>query len=502
MRPFLLATAGLAVLAVSACASNAPVRTPNVALPSAFSQPGQAAVALDRWWTSYNDPELTKLIEDALATAPDAQMIDQRLIEARATRASQIYSAYPTGNAVAGVTRADTSQLSGGNIFSVPGASTTYTANFDVSWEIDLFGRVRVARRAVDNNYAATRFNIEASRASLAANVADSLFNIRGLAQQLEDAKESQKIAANLNNAAQIRLERGFGAKLDVDRTGADLAQANATLVQTQSDLNTTKRTLLVLLGRAGDSIDTLPADPLTDAPPPAPTELPSQLLERRPDVRQAEQQLYLAIAQLKIDRLALFPKFTIMPGVGITDLQSFGITGFSQVGGAPSITVGPTTSKTSNWSIGGNISVPVLNRPQLLQTAKASGAKAEEAVITYEKTVQTAFGETDNLLVQYAADQSRLVLLVAGEAQARSAYDNTQLLYDRGLTDLTTLLQAEQAWRAARTGATSARTQALRRSVQAYKALGGGWTVPAGLPLPGPNDLKAVAAKPGVQQP
>jgi outer membrane protein TolC len=164
---------------------------------------------------------------------------------------------------------------------------------------------------------------------------------------------------------------------------------------------------------------------------------------------------------------------------------------------------VGPNTSKTSNWSIGGNISVPVLNRPELLQTAKASGAKAEEAVINYEKTVQTAFGETDNLLVQYAADQNRLALLTAGEAQARSAYDNTQLLYDRGLTDLTTLLQAEQAWRSARTGATSARTQALRRSVQAYKALGGGWTVPAGLPLPGPNDIKqADAAKPGVQQP
>jgi multidrug efflux system outer membrane protein len=496
MRNFLLATAGLAVLSLSACASNKPVSTPNVALPAAFSQAGQASVALDHWWTSYNDPELTRLVEDALATAPDARLIEQRLLEARATRSSQIFSAYPTGNLVTSATRSDTKQVSGGSIFAVPGGSTNYNANFDVSWELDLFGRTRTARRAVDNNYAATRFNIEASRASLAASVADSLFTIRGLAQQLADAKESQQVSAKLNSAAQIRLDHGFGAKLDVDRTGTDLANAKAAIVQTQSDLTTNRRTLLVLLGRAGDAVDTIPAVPTSYAPPPAPTELPSQLLERRPDVRQAEQQLYLAIAQLKIDRLALFPKFTISPGIGITRLNSVGLT---LINGA--FAPAPISSTTSNWSVGGNLSIPVLNRPQLLQTAKVSNAKAEEAVISYEKAVQTAFGETDNLLVQYAADQNRLALLTAGEVQARAAYDNTQLLYDRGLTDLTSLLQAEQAWRGARTGATGARTQALRRSVQAYKALGGGWTVPAGLPLPGPNDFKqAGAAKPGAQ--
>lgn len=502
MRLLLLATASLAVLGVSACASNKPVRMPDTHLPAQFSQPGEADVALDHWWTAYNDPELTRLVEEALATAPDAKLIQQRLLEARATRSSQIFSAYPTGNLVGKATRADTSQLSGGNVFSVPGESTTYSAQFDVSWELDLFGRTRTARRAVDNNYAATRFNIEASRASLAASVADSLFNIRGLAQQMADAKSAQTIAQNLNNSAKVRAEHGLGAQVDVDRTGADLAQANATVVQTESDLATARRTLLVLLGRGGDAIGSIPANPVTYAPPPAPKALPSELLRRRPDVRQAEQQLYLAIAQLKIDRLALFPKFTINPGIGLTDLKSVGITGFSQVGGAPVITVGPNNSYTSTWQIGGTLSIPVLNRPELLATARASGAKAEEAVITYEKTIQTAFGETDNLLVQYAADQNRLTLLSAGEHQAEAAYNNTKLLYDRGLTDLTTLLQAEQAWRTARTAATNARTQALRRSVQAFKAVGGGWNAPQGLPLPGPNDFKPAGATPATQHP
>jgi outer membrane protein TolC len=291
MRNFLLATAGMAVLGVSACASNKPVRVPDTHLPAQFSQQGQADVALDHWWTVYNDPELTKLVEEALATAPDAKLIQQRLLEARATRSSQIYSAYPTGNLVGKATRADTKQLSGGNIFSVPGESTTYAANFDVSWELDLFGRTRIARRAVDNNYAATRFNIEASRASLAASVADSLFNIRGLAQQLFDARDAQTIAQSLNTSAKVKAEHGLGAQVDVDRTGADLAQANAAVVQTESDLATSRRTLLVLLGRGGDAVSSIPANPVTYAPPSAPKALPSQLLERRPDVRQAEQQ-------------------------------------------------------------------------------------------------------------------------------------------------------------------------------------------------------------------
>jgi len=207
---------------------------------------------------------------------------------------------------------------------------------------------------------------------------------------------------------------------------------------------------------------------------------VPGQLLQRRPDVRQAEQQLYLALAQLKIDRLDLFPKFTIMPGVGLTQSEGVGLISF---GASP--TFGPTTTKTANWSIGGNLSIPVLNRPQLLAEARTSEAKAEQAVITYEKSVQGAYGEAENLLVQYGADKRGVDLLVVGEAEARKAYDAAKIRYDRGLDDLTAFLSAEQAWRGARTGLTSARTQALRRSVQTFKALGGGWTPINGMPQP-----------------
>jgi outer membrane protein TolC len=200
-------------------------------------------------------------------------------------------------------------------------------------------------------------------------------------------------------------------------------------------------------------------------APPPTPPEtVPGDLLRRRPDVREAEARVATALSQYRVDQLALFPTFTLKPGVGLqrTDQPSF-------------------TSTTENWSIGLNASVPVLNRGRLKQLAKVSGARAEEAVIAYEKAVQTAYGEAESDLVQLAADRNRAVILSAGEVQARAAFEAARKGYVAGLTDLSTLLQVEQSWRAARTALTAAQVQALRRSVQTFKALGGGWTPPQG---------------------
>jgi outer membrane protein TolC len=191
---------------------------------------------------------------------------------------------------------------------------------------------------------------------------------------------------------------------------------------------------------------------------------VPGELLQRRPDVREAEMRLAAAISQYKIDQLELFPKFTLRPGLGLqrTDQPSF-------------------TSTTAQWTLGVGMSVPVLDRPRLKQLAKVSGARAEEAVIAYEKTVQTAYAEAENAMVSLAADQNRVAILSAGEAQARSAYQASRARYAAGLEDLNATLSNEQAWRAARSALTAAQVQALRRSVQTFKALGGGWTPPPG---------------------
>jgi NodT family efflux transporter outer membrane factor (OMF) lipoprotein len=450
---------------LAACAGNDPVRAPRTELPGQFEAAAEAGVApLDRWWVAYNDPQLTALIEEALASSPDALTAQSRLEEARAQRLASLRSAWPQGNLVGNGRVQGTDQIAGTQSpFSSSGTSQFYSLDFDVSWELDVFGRTRTARRAVENDFAARIFNIEGTRAALAANVADSLFAARGLAQQLADSQETLRIVGEQQRIANLRAERGLGSQADAARTAAEFSQAQATALQLEAELNAARRTLLVLLGRGAESRAALPVAAELGAPPSPPATVPGELLQRRPDVREAEQRLSLALAQLRIDRLDLFPKFTILPGVGLTrSEQTFG---------------GQTFSSTMlNWSAGLGVSVPVLNRPQLIAEARVSGERAEQAVIAYERAVQTAYGEADNALLQLTADRNRLSLLEAGEQQARSAYESNRRLYDAGLSDLTTLLQTEQQWRAARSQATAARAQVLRRSVQAFKALGGGW--------------------------
>ena len=132
--------------------------------------------------------------------------------------------------------------------------------------------------------------------------------------------------------------------------------------------------------------------------------------------------------------------------------------------------------STTRNWSIGAGVTQPILAIPKLLQDLKAQNARTEQAVIAYEKAVQTAYGEADSALTRLDSDRRRVGLLADGEVRAARAYEASRVRYAVGLDDLTTALGAEQSWRATRSALTSAQVQALRRAVQTYKALGGGW--------------------------
>jgi outer membrane protein TolC len=150
-----------------------------------------------------------------------------------------------------------------------------------------------------------------------------------------------------------------------------------------------------------------------------------------------------------------------------------------------PSVSYNPTTNTLSPyqqatslgyWTWAGGVTVPLLDIPQLLFDAKAEDARAEQAAVAYEKSVQTAFGEAENALVGLAASRRAAAQLTDGELRARRAYDAAQTRYAMGLDDLTTALSAEEAWRTTRLALTTQRVQTLRRAVATYKALGGGW--------------------------
>jgi outer membrane protein TolC len=175
--------------------------------------------------------------------------------------------------------------------------------------------------------------------------------------------------------------------------------------------------------------------------------------------VRRAQAQVESASGRLLLQDLAFFPTFTLTPGVGWSRIVQPGF-----------------TSTSDSWTIGANITQPVFSIPKLLQDLAAQNARTEQAVIAYEKAVQTAFGEAESALVRLDSYNRRVAVLTEGERRAARAYEAARKGYSLGLTDLQTALSAEQAWRATRTQLTTAQVGGLRQAVTTFKALGGGW--------------------------
>lgn len=459
LRPAIL----IASLALAACAS---ARKPGVGLPAAYEAPAGIpadAAQLDQWWTVFGDPQLTSLVDTALAANPDARSAAARLAEARASATSALTRFLPQGDLAGSARRTHTEQLSGALInfpgFSTSGTTETETANLNVSWEIDLFGRIFAVNRAARGDLAAARFDYEGTRASLAAQVADAYFQARGLAIQLADAEQTVRIEEELYKIAAKRGQIGIAATSDADRLAGDLAQARSTRDNLAAELQAERRTLLILAGRPVEPTAAVEVAPNVGKLPPVPATVPSQLLARRPDVRRAQAQVQSASGRLLLADLAFFPTFNLTPGVGWTRSVQPGF-----------------RSTSDSWTIGGTLSQPVLSIPRLLADLKAQNARTEQAVIAYEKAVQTAFGEAETSLVRLSAYEKRISELSEGERRAGRAYEAARKGYSLGLTDLTTALQAEQSWRAVRSQLTAAQVAGLRQAVTTFKALGGGW--------------------------
>lgn len=458
------------------------ISKPDLRLPAHFEAPATApalaAAQLDRWWLIFDDPALTALENEALSSAPDARTAYSRLVQSGAVKHEQIAQTLPHGNISGSASKEHEVNIGAAqnSLFPIGGDYISESANLNVSWELDLFGRLAQQRKIANANFVATRFDIEGALASLVANVAADYFQATGLQIQIEDARETVRIDSGLTHVAQEKADRGLGAASDADRVAGDQAQAEAMLTDLQSQLHAVRRQLLILIGRGTAATDQIVLRDHTDDAPLVPAAVPGDLLQRRPDVRVAEAQLRSQKGTARLAHLAIFPTFTMQPGVGLSRTVT------PSVGFTPPNTFFPEQLATSIgfWTLGGGVSQPVLDIPRLLFEAKAQDAVTEQAVIAYEKTVQTAYGEAENALVSLDAAHKAVVILTKGEVRAKVAYDAAQRRYGMGLDDLTAALTAEQSWRSTRAALTSERVQALQRAVTTYKALGGGWAYAA----------------------
>ena len=446
------------------------VRKADVAPPAAYEAPRPpsddlAPAALNEWWKGYDDPQLNGLVDEALKNAPDANSALAVLAQAAAVRSQTLAKLnIPSGQLQSSATHTQTTVLGSsgnslGEIFTQPGGTESYSANFDVSWELDLFGRRAAGRRGADADFYTAAFTYEASRTSLIANVANSLFQARGLALQLQDAEDMARVDRELARLSTVRQKAGLAASSDVDQALAQSQAADAAAESYRAQLLAAQRSLLVLVGHGFHKVETLPTSSGVGSPPPIPATVPGDLLRRRPDVRAAEWRIVSAAATLKTADLALLPTINLQPGISLSkSTGAFGSTSFA-------------------WSIGGSLLAPILDRPRLIASIHAQRAVAEQNVIAYEKAVQTAYGDVETAFTYLESDGKRVRMLADAEAHAKAAYEKAKIGYARGLNDLTTVLQAETTWRSTRSQLSSARITQLERSVQAFKALGGGWS-------------------------
>ncbi len=459
------AAIALASGALAACAVGPNYRRPEVAVPAATrgaSGPAQAASLADEaWWDVFRDDVLRSLVADALRTGFDVRLAVQRVEEARALAGITRADYYPAVQLSAGWSRSRPSLY---NSPVPPEPIGLYDVNLGASWELDLWGRIRRTNEAALAQYLATEDARRGVMLSLVADVATGYFRLRSLDRQLEIAERTAAAFAQTSDLFHRRLTGGAASELETSSADASLASTRAVIPAIRSEIAAQENQLALLLGRPPGEIPRGAALDDQYLPPEVPAGLPSDLLERRPDLRAAEEQLIAANAVVGVATANLFPTISLTGAFG---------------GVAPEVNQLFGDGKT--WSVGAGLLTPVLQGGRLRHLKRAAVAQWEQAKTTYEQSVTSAFAETATALVAYR----NLADAEAEQARAVAAYrDAVRLANERyvaGLSDYLDVLQAQRQLYPAENALALARFARLAALVDLYKALGGGWKLSDG---------------------
>nr|WP_175429201.1 TolC family protein [Lysobacter enzymogenes] len=407
--------------------------------------------ALDAWWRGFDDAQLQALVERALDAGVDARLALARLDEARAIRGQALSAYAPQGALRASAERTRSRDLDDG---PDPADERVRSASLPVSWELDLFGRRAAARSAADTDLAAARFQYEAALRSRRRSRRPCSRRAAWPRGWTTRARRTHPGRAGRAAAAAGRTRPGGGRRRD--RVGAELARSQADGWRCRPNWTPPgARCWCSAATRSRRPRRCRSSAELGAAQVPA--TLPGDLLNRRPDVRQAQARIRAAAGAVRLAELDFFPKLTLQATPGVSWQR------------------GALDASRSFWTLGAGLAVPVLDRPRLLAALDLQGARGQQAALGYEQAVQAAFAEADQALLRLAAARKRAHTLDDGEIRARRAFDAAQVRFQRGLGDLQALLDAEAAWRpraarAPRPGSTrcSARSRRARRSAAA----------------------------------
>lgn len=442
----------LALLA--GCTVGPNYRRPAVDVPSSYrnqtAENTAASLGAEKWWNVYQDEELQKLIRRAIENNFDVRIAASRILQAQAqvgiTRADQ----FPNVGAGPGVL----SERIPGFSFSVLQLQSLF------SWNVDFWGQYRRATEAARANLLASEWNRRQVIATLVSSVATAYFELRELDLELQIAQrtlESRKQSLQLTST----LEQGGAAGLlDVRQAEQLVETAAETIPETQRQISMEEDMISTLLGENPHEIPRGRA--ITDQPLPAsiPAGLPSELLERRPDIRQAEQQLIAANAQIGVARAQLFPS---LPITGEGGVESPGFAHLISLGAGA-------------WDITAPLTQPIFNAGKLRSNVKLSEAQQQQALLAYQQAIQTAFRQVSDSLISFSKYRDFREHQDALTSAARSAANLSEMRYRGGAASYLEVLTNETNYFAAELNLARARLNERLSLVQVYNALGGGW--------------------------
>ncbi len=486
-----------AALVLSGCTMGPDFVRPHTAVPGAFTAqaPGSARPyvsgdAVDpTWWSSFQDPELSKLEAQAVAQNLDLEIATQRVREAEAQAEMEGATLYPTVGAAGSYTRELPSQkgpfalfgsalgastnaggtanggsgASGGGAIQISsGALDLYQYGLQAQYDIDLWGK---NRRAVEAAVANARGSVEAERAALLnveAGVATNYIQLRGVEAVLAITQQNLDSANQLVQLTQERQAAGLTTALDVANAKAQAAAIQAQLPSLIAQRDALVAQIGLLLGQTPDGLPPAltTAAPVPVTPPTVPVGLPSDLLTRRPDVREAIDNLHAATAEIGVAKAQFFPDFTLGASASLQALQFKNLNEWSAL----------------TYAMGPEVTLPLFEGGLLRGQLELREAQQREAAIGYAKTVLTAFTQVDVALTNYEQEHATLDALNDDVTQAQTALGLAEDQYKQGLTDYLTVLTAQQGLLGAQVNQAQSRARLGTDLVTLYQALGGGW--------------------------
>jgi len=453
-----------AVLLTSGCSVGPNYKRPAIAVPESYrgTVPEQAAqtqsssLGDQKWEDIFDDEQLRTLIRTALLQNYDLRIAASRVLEAQAqlgiTRADQ----FPNLSAGAGITDVDQPRSKLTPQFE----TSTGQVNLSAAWELDFWGKFRRATEAARADLLASEWARQEVVSTLVANVADAYFQLRALDLELEISRRTLHSRQESLRLTQILANGGSTSLLDVHQAEQLVYTASTEISTLEQQVEQQENFISILLGQNPGDIPRGQALTEQRQPPEVPPGLPSSLLERRPDIRQAEEQLIAANAEIGVARAAYFPDISLS---GASGFQSSALTNlFSGPAGA--------------WTFGASLTQPIFEGGRLRSGVRLAEAQRQTALLVYQQTIQGAFRSVSDALVAYRKTQEfraqQELLFRSAEESARLS----QMRYSGGVTGYLEVLTNETNAFSAELGLAQARLNELQALVQLYEALGGGW--------------------------